>query len=309
MNDFALLKQLVEENQNIVIYRHINGDYDAYGSQLGLKHILKSAYADKSIFCVGSADIHNPAFLDEMDAPDDETVRNSLAIVLDTSTSRRVNGDSFRLAKTTFRIDHHPLSEKVCDYEIIDCEASSASQLILEAAIANSWEITLKAARFLYAGISTDTVKLTIDKVDSRLFHDLSLLMKSGLNVNEINRILYDEDRSVFVAKNRLRTKIRFLKNSAYLYVYQKDLEKYGLNLDQAKSCIALMTNIEGVDKWATFIEDEDGTFHVSLRAHRIPISDIAIEYGGGGHLLASGVNPVSFEQTREILNKLADKE
>ena len=308
MNNFKLFKQKVEEYQDITIFRHTNSDFDAYGSQLGLKHLLKENYPDKNIYCYGEQDIINPEFIDAMENPSDEIIKQSLSIVLDTSTIDRVT-NKFKLAKESFRIDHHPFTGQVCDNEIIDTDASSASQLVLEAAIENEWSINIKAAQFIYAGISTDTVKMTIEKVDSRLFYDLSILLKSGMNVNYVNRMVYDENKELFVARNYLRNQIKFVKDVAYLYISLEEMESYKIDLDEAKGCITLMSNIKGINKWVSFIEDEDHNYYVSLRSHQIPISDVAIKFGGGGHLLASGIHPVTYKQTKEIIELLANKE
>ena len=157
--------------------------------------------------------------------------------------------------------------------------------------------------------MSTDTVKFTIDKIDSRLYYDLAEIKKSGFNVNEINRKVYDIDRELFEIQNTVRSNIKFIKNLAYLYISLQDMKQLNLDIRDAKDCINLMSNIRGVDKYLMFIENDDHTYSVSLRSHKITISDIAVRYGGGGHLLASGVSSVTYQQTEEIIQQMADKE
>lgn len=46
MNYFKI-REIIEDYDSIVIYRHIRPDYDAYGSQLGLKQLLLDNYPEK----------------------------------------------------------------------------------------------------------------------------------------------------------------------------------------------------------------------------------------------------------------------
>lgn len=309
MEQFRKIKEIIEQYDKIVLYRHINGDYDAYGSQLGLKNILQDNYPDKKIYAVGTDDIHNTDLLDPLDELPDEEIEECLAIITDCSTGDRITDDRWKKAKYSIRIDHHPFSYAICDYEIIDTDASSAAQLVCELALDSKWNIPKHAAELLYAGMSADTVKFSIDKVDDRLFSDLAQLKKYGFNINDVNRKVYDIDRDLFNVQTLVRSKIIFNKNSAYLYITLDNMKEWNLDLRDAKDFVNLMSNIKGVDKYASFIENDNHTYSVSLRAHKITISDIAIKFGGGGHLLASGISEVTFEQTKEIIDLLANKE
>ena len=41
---YQKIKEIIERNDSIVIYRHIHPDYDAIGSQLGLYFLIKENY-------------------------------------------------------------------------------------------------------------------------------------------------------------------------------------------------------------------------------------------------------------------------
>ncbi len=49
------------------------------------------------------------------------------------------------------------------------------------------------------------------------------------------------------------------------------------------------MSGIKEVNVWATFTETEDGKVVVELRSNDKNVNQIAVKYGGGGHLNASG--------------------
>ena len=50
---FEKVKELIEKYDKIIIHRHNNPDGDALGSQIGLKHIIKENYPDKTVYVVG----------------------------------------------------------------------------------------------------------------------------------------------------------------------------------------------------------------------------------------------------------------
>ena len=176
MSNNTEVKQLIEQYDHICIYRHIRADYDAYGSQLGLKHLILDNYPDKHVYALGEDDLDNPELLEPLDSPEDDIISKSLAVIVDTSNIARVQFDSYRKCADSIRLDHHPFFEQICNHEIIDTDASSASQMVAELAIESGWKISQRSADLLYAGISTDTLKMTIEKVDSRLFRVLAVL-------------------------------------------------------------------------------------------------------------------------------------
>ena len=65
------------------------------------------------------------------------------------------------------------------------------------------------------------------------------------------------------------------------------------------------MAGIKGIDIWANFTEDENGKVLVELRSSKYNINPIAVKYGGGGHLQASGTTVYSFDTVKEIIKDL----
>ena len=56
---FKEILKKIENNQKIIIIRHKNPDYDAYGSQFGLGLALKNKYKDKTILFDGDDNSNN----------------------------------------------------------------------------------------------------------------------------------------------------------------------------------------------------------------------------------------------------------
>lgn len=65
------------------------------------------------------------------------------------------------------------------------------------------------------------------------------------------------------------------------------------------------MSGIRGIDVWANFTEDEDNKIIVELRSSKYNVNQVAVKYGGGGHIKASGATVDSFEIVEEIIKDL----
>ena len=49
--------------------------------------------------------------------------------------------------------------------------------------------------------------------------------------------------------------------------------------------------------------------YSASLRSRNIPIRDVAMQFGGGGHECASGIKNLSREQVDEVIEILSKRE
>ena len=64
------------------------------------------------------------------------------------------------------------------------------------------------------------------------------------------------------------------------------------------------MGDIRGVDIWVNFTEAEKGVL-CELRSSRCNINPIAVKYGGGGHMKASGATVADRETALRMLSDL----
>ena len=136
MNNYKQIYKVIKKYDTIVIARHIGADPDALGAQFALKDIILSLFPEKKVYAVG-----NPAsrfkFFGSCDKIEDINTNKSLCIVLDTPDLKRIDVANVNNFEYVIKIDHHPFIEKFGNIEMIDDDACSTSQLILEFAIAN----------------------------------------------------------------------------------------------------------------------------------------------------------------------------
>ena len=66
------------------------------------------------------------------------------------------------------------------------------------------------------------------------------------------------------------------------------------------------MADIKGTDIWVNFTE-ADGGILCELRSSKYNINPIAVKYGGGGHVKASGAKVPDRETAMQMLSDLDD--
>ena len=93
-----LLKEKIGEFDTIVIFRHQSPDYDAFGSQLGLKVWINDNYPSKKVYAVGHNHVvFTNTLYPEMDEVDlSELNGDYLAIVCDTGDTKRIDDDRYK---------------------------------------------------------------------------------------------------------------------------------------------------------------------------------------------------------------------
>ena len=97
----------IEEYECICLYRHVNPDYDAFGSQFGMYDLIQNTFENKEVYFAGdfSSDlVAKYQFNGEINEPNFE--KPTLGIVLDTANQERIDGD-ISLCKEIIKIDHH----------------------------------------------------------------------------------------------------------------------------------------------------------------------------------------------------------
>ena len=304
---FTQLLQQIKEHDTVIIHRHKNPDGDALGSQIGLKHIIKDNFPDKTVYVVGDSAGHY-GFMDDsvMDEIPDEIYTDALAIVLDTSAKHLISDDRYTSAHATARMDHHIFVETICQTEVTDTSYESCCGLVTDFALQCGLKLSAVSAKALYTGMITDSGRFRYDSTSANTFRLASALMEQKFDLNDIYRKLYADDFSRIRLKAQFVLKIKFTDcNVAYIYTTKEELAE--LNVDTftvSRGMVGTMSDIKGVDIWVNFTETEQGVL-CELRSGKYNINPIAVKYGGGGHAKASGATVANKEIAMAMLSDL----
>ena len=304
---FEEIVRAIEAHDTIILHRHTTPDGDALGSQIGLKHLILENYPGKTVFTVGDAAIRYGFMADSvMDDIPDEAYRDALAVILDTSGRNLISDGRYALAKTTARIDHHLFIEQIAQIECIDTSYESCCGLVAQMAVESGWRLNLLAAQSLFTGMVTDSGRFRYDSTSARTYRLAAFLMEQPIDTAAIYRDLYVSDLEQIKLRARFVEKIRLTeKGVAYIYTTREEMAQLDTDLFSiSRGMVNVMNDIKGVDIWVNFTEAEQGVL-CELRSSKYNINPIAVKYGGGGHMKASGATLKDREEAMAMLRDL----
>jgi phosphoesterase RecJ-like protein len=291
-------------HQTIIIHRHTKPDFDAIGSQVGLKEILVENFPNKHIFVVG--DQNRFDFENDMQTIPDELYQEALVFILDVAVKHMVSDDRYKLAKEVIVIDHH---KNNCDIEnasivLSDATFSACAELITDMALELNLKINPRAASFLYAGIVTDTGRFQWMHKPERVFLIASMLTGFGAKTTELYDFLYVETLESKQMKNYFSNRFVFEEGVAYLKNDKEVFEKFNVDVFAvSRGMVNLAAGIDTIKIWLNFTWDAEKNIILGeFRSRGIKIVDIAKKYGGGGHEQACGASLQTWDQVDQVI-------
>lgn len=304
----------------VFVMGHVNEDYDAIGSTIGMAKLALSSNKPTVIVTSGP----NPSYdkIKEVVAGDklgmtdadkrylEIMVEEEEALKLVTPKSLLILVDHHRAilaaskkvleaVKTKIIVDHHRRAEDIISDTVLlylEPSSSSTSELVTELVgyYDDSLDITPAEATALYAGIVLDTKNFAV-QTGERTFEAAALLRRSGANPNLV-RVLFKDDLEWVQKKARLVAAAKMPFPGMVLSIYKN------ADRDQQSSVLAAQTadtliTINGISVGVAIVEYKDGSLGVSARSDgTVNVQRIMEELGGGGHQTVAGVQ---IENTR----------
>ncbi len=307
--EFARAVELVNKSENILVTTHTKPDGDACGAVAALVRALTKAGKNiKPLFLSGVPDWYMflfdspPAVLGENislnELKESKFIDPDLIIIVDTNSNNQLAGFSEYLKannKPVLVMDHHVTNDGLGNIEIKDTAAAAAGQIVFDFLRYNRYEIDNEIARALFVAIVTDTGWFRFSNVDSRVLSDCSELVKLGAEPAKIYHDLYqcfsiERFNLMTVMFNTLE--LHFEGRYATQYLNQQDFKNTGADYKDTENLIDECQKIGSVEAVALFVEQADGRIKCSLRSRGgIDVRNIAQKFGGGGHIMASGMH------------------
>lgn len=292
--------ELIHSHQRFIVIGHFRPDGDAIGSTIALAACLEQmgkdvvmmnedAVPDRYAFLDGASEIQRSP-----QAPLDADV----AISVDNGAWKRL-GDASMAALSQIpliaNIDHHASNECFGDVQCIEAQEAATGMIIYKLIGYLGEKISPRMRDSLYAAISTDTGSFQYEKTTPEVMEIGAELIRLGVNVQEMNRQLYQEHswHSLMLQRevlNGMKLSDDGLISSFALTMERK--QELGVKEEDSADLIDLLRCIAGVKVSAIFEELPDMRIRVSLRSkdQRINVSEIAQLFHGGGHSLAAGI-------------------
>lgn len=313
MNESKSLENIAQELalcDGALVFCHVRPDGDTLGSAMALCLGLRQLGKRCNVVCDGVVPekyAYEP-FFSEVLKPEEVSGTYSCHVAVDVASENMLGNaySVFTSCKNTVCIDHHVSNTRYAkEYFVRECAANCLNiAALLKAA---GVKIDKKIAEGLLLGLITDTGNFAHSNTDSEALVLAGELVSLGADIHKINYYMFKNQK-----KSRARLfadvmqKMRFFCNDkiAIITVFQADLQRCGAVNEVTEGFVDFPLSVEGVEVACSLLETKNELFKVSLRSKgKVNVNAVAGDFGGGGHILASGC--VISGPHEEVLEKL----
>ena len=287
----------VRESKTFCVAGHIRPDGDCVGSQLSLTQALQGE--GKKVVCWNEDPMPDKyRFLDRdgLFQKPKRGMKFDCVIATDCASFERLGKVSPCVArrKILINIDHHESNTRYGDLNWVSAREPSTGELVFRLLKVARWPITQPIADCLFTAISTDTGSFQYPTTRPGTFHAGADLVARGADLAKICDEVY---QSYPLSRVRLlkhlysHFRLTHENRVAYLWLRKADFARAGSESDETEGLIDHIRDIEPVIVACVFEEITPELTRISLRSKndKVNVSDIAEQFGGGGHPAAAG--------------------
>lgn len=295
---------LLKENQSFVLTAHVSPDGDSLGSMLALYEFL--VRQGKQVIVALDDTIPSvyqmlPCWDVIRSADEIGSVKADLLVILDASTADRVGRIVEIVQAPTLNIDHHVSNQGFTDYRWLDADAAATGEIIYRLLEEAKAPITKEMATNLYTAIATDCGFFRYANTRPATMRIGADLLSYGVEPNVIAEALEQVSLDTMrLTVRALQTMEFFAEEKVAVITVTKDMLEHDESTDEL---INYPRKVEGVEVAVMLKQKDDRSIKVSMRSRSTDVSQIAMQFGGGGHARAAGCSiDGSIEEAREKL-------
>lgn len=303
----AEIGQALRAAQNIHLVTHIRPDGDAVGSMLGLALALRAA--GKIVQTIINDGI--PANLRQIPGAKEITRQAAgtpdLWVVLDCSDLARTGLEWSPDSPPDINIDHHITNLNFARLNCVYPEAVATSAVLAEHLEEWGFPVTKECAEALLTGIVSDSLGFRTNNTNSAALRLAADLMEKGADLPELyNRALMNRSFESALYWGEGLGKLQRDGKLIWTVLHLNDRIKVNYAGNDDADLVNFLATIDDADIAIMFVEQKEGSVKVSWRAQPgYDVSQIALQFGGGGHPGASGAMlQGSLEQVQEKVLK-----
>jgi len=298
IKEFNTLAYIISKSEKILLVAHSGPDGDTAGSVLAMKEYIESLGKIADIVCKDAF----PVFLEELSQtrfhkPEELNINSYNAVIGCDSVERGFNEITQNISENiaTVIIDHHPDITIDADIKIIDAKKSSACEIIYDFFTFTKIEINRKIATYLMIGLLSDTGNFQHSNTTIKVMEIASELMKKGASFSKIIHATFTNKK---ISTLKLwgiafeKAKINPKNGMIITVLTNKDIEDCGASTEDIGRVAEILNTVPDTKFSLILSERENGIIKGSLRSEeykKTDVSQIAHQFGGGGHKLASG--------------------
>ena len=326
MKDIKGLKESliygINTSDKVIIIPHVNPDFDAIGSALGLAAIAQKNKKDVYIIVDEPSyklykgvsdilkDIKNEFKV--ISGAEYKTIKgdNDLFILTDVNGKNRIPLKDEIVDNKTIVIDHHDENDDTIEglYNYIDTSVSSASEIVTSIICT---KIPAKIANYLLTGIYLDTDHLN-KNFKKNTAKSVSKLMEYGADMNDVTELFLED----FYSDRRVQQLINNVQFLTYIIAYvegdqntEYTREELARAADYLLKCKCPVNTVN-----ASFVIGDigDGIMSVSARSKsNVDVGEVMRQVSGGGSPTSAATqfnSAEKSEQTQKILSLIKPK-
>lgn len=326
MKDIKGLKESlvygINTSDKVIIIPHVNPDFDAIGSALGLAVIAKKYKKDVYIIIDEPSyklykgvsdilkDIKNEFKV--ISGAEYKTIKgdNDLFILTDVNGKNRIPLKDDIVENKTIVIDHHDENDDTIEglYNYIDTSLSSASEIVTSIICT---KIPAKVANYLLTGIYLDTDHLN-KNFKKNTAKSVSKLMEYGADMNDVTELFLED----FYSDRRVQQLINNVQFLTYIIAYvegdqntEYTREELARAADYLLKCKCPVNTVN-----ASFVIGDigDGIMSVSARSKsNVDVGEVMRQVSGGGSPTSAATqfnSTEKSEKTQKILSLIKPK-
>lgn len=319
--------ELLDRSNRVLLTTHVNADGDGTGSQTAVATWLTGA--GKKAWIVNPTPfpamyrhlVHDPEGVANPGSPlAAEAMRSAdLVVVVDTCEPNRIGRVANALSgKTVVVIDHHLASDPAIQGTVLqDASACATGELVYDLfatlELPRPWPAAITEA--IYTAVVTDTGSFRFSNTSPRAHAIAGELIASGVDPEAVYRRIFATVplKRVKLLRHALdRLEVDPEVPMTWISIEPGVMESLGTTSDDLEGIIEQARSVEGTEVALLFRATSDGGTKVSLRSSgNVNVNAIARQFGGGGHMKASGaligrpldaVLPLVLEATRAAL-------
>lgn len=293
----------IRSANRIVLTTHVNADGDGVGSEIAVASWLRASgrevwivnptrYPRTFEFMLDDTELVvsvTDPFVQEV------TARADLTIVLDTSEYQRIG----RVKQLTDHlpkvvIDHHvPGSAPIKGTILRDASASATGELVFDL-IEASGDTWTRASRLgVYVAILTDTGGFRFANSTPHAHRVVASMIEGGVSPEDVQSRVYGSSplrRFQLLAASLDQMDTDEEAGIAWMTVPRDVHEQVGATAEDIDGFVDYPRNVAGTRVALLFRETGSGGIKVSFRSSSdVDVNEIAKQFGGGGHVRASG--------------------
>jgi len=297
-NELQSISRALKKADRILIISHKSPDGDTVGSALGLYHSFKAIGKIPTVACIDPTPPEF-AFMPGVENYQQgvDHLNYDMIFIVDCGATHLTGlnekfPELFDKSLEVVNIDHHPTNTFFGKYNLVVETAAAATMIVYQMLVDLNLPLNRQSATCLLTGLYTDTGSFMHSNTDPIAMRIGARLLAKGADLRSISKEIFNT-----TTISTMRLWGRVLKNTyqtpdevTMSVVSKKDFEETGASYSQMTGVVDYVNSVPN-SKYSVILTERDDIVKGSLRTLNddVDVSAIASQYGGGGHVKASG--------------------